>query len=346
MLNRLPVLKNSRFLCEFPLFVFTLLLTIGCQQEVSLPEGVSTSDSCRSVRHERGVTEVCGQPQRVAALSPHILDSMLALGVQPVAYAEAENLNQDVFDRPKEQIPYIGEWVTTQPIALGDRKSPSLERLAQLKPDLILGEDWLAGESYPLMSKIAPTLLFTNQQADGTQVWQNDIQGIAQALDKEDEAKQLLAAFSQQIETARSALQSVLEKHPRVLLISSDLTSYTSIVPDSTTGRLLQEIGFEVVRLEGVKSEAEISFETLPDLETDIIIVLSWEEGVLSNPEAIAKAKWNKNPLLRSLPAAKANRLYFVDYQLWGSNIRGPLSDQLILEALPDLLLSSIRENS
>lgn len=257
----------------------------------------------------QGTTEVCGQPQRVAALSPHILDSMLALGVQPVAYAEAKDLNQDVFDRPKEQIPYIGEWVTTQPIALGDRKSPSLERLIQLKPDLILGEDWLAGESYPLMSQIAPTLLFNDEQADGTQAWQQDIRGIAQALGKEDKAEQLLAAFPRQIEAARAALQPVLAKYPRVLLISSDLTSYTSIVPDSTAGKLLQDIGFKAVRLNGVKSEAEISFEALPDLETDIIIVLSWDEGLLFNPEAIAKAKWNENPLLRSLSAAKANRV-------------------------------------
>lgn len=341
----MSILMRDRWLGWLSLWISTAVLVVGCQQ-ASSPDLLETSQDCRLVQHEQGTTEVCGQPQSVVALSPHILDSMLALGVQPAAYAEAVDLKQETFDNPEEQIPYIGKWVTTQPIALGDRKSPSLERLAQLKPDLILGEDWLAGESYPLMSKIAPTLLFTDQQANGTQAWQNDIEGIAKALDKEDKAEQLLAAFSQQIDTARSELQPVLAAYPHVLLISSDLASYTSIEPDSTTGRLLQKIGFEAVRLDGVESDAEISLEALPELETDIIIVLSWDESLLFNPEAEIKKKWEANPLLQSLPVAKAGRVYFVDYQLWGSNIRGPLTDRLILEALPELLLDSVRENS
>lgn len=270
------ILLRNRWVCWLSLLVSTTALMVSCQRSSLPPEPLATSQDCRLVQHEQGTTEVCGQPQSVAALSPHMLDSMLALGVQPAAYAEAIDLEQDTFDNPEEQIPYIGKWVTTQPVALGDRKSPSLERLAQLKPDLILGEDWLAGESYPLMSKIAPTLLFTDEQADGTQAWQQDIKGIAKALDKEAEAEQLLAAFPQQVDTARSALQPVLAAYPRVLLISSDLTSYTSIAPDSTVGRLLDQIGFEVVRSDGVASDAEISVEAIPDLETDIIIVLSW----------------------------------------------------------------------
>lgn len=34
-------------------------------------------------------------------------------------------------------------------------------------------------------------------------------------------------------------------------------------------------------------------------------------------------------------------RVFFVDFYLWGSVTRGPLTDRLILEALPDLLLDS-----
>ncbi|NJM98911.1 MAG: iron-siderophore ABC transporter substrate-binding protein [Phormidesmis sp. RL_2_1] len=341
----LSILTRNRWCCWLGLLIGMAVLVVGCHRSSPSSDLSATSQDCRLVQHEKGTTEICGQPQSVAALSPHILDSILALGVQPAAYAESKNLNLKIFDQPKEQIPYIGKWVTTQPIALGDRKSPSLECLAQLKPDLILGEDWLTGDSYALLSQIAPTLLFTDTQADGTQAWQKDIPEIAKALDKEDKAEQLLASFPQQIETARSALQSVIAAYPRILLISSDLTSYTSIAPDSTTGRLLQEIGFDVVRIEGVESEAEISFEALPQLKADIIIVLSWDEALLFDPEDEVKAKWDKNPLLSSMPAAKADRVYFVDYQLWGSNIRGPLTDRLILEALPDLLLSSVRGN-
>lgn len=42
------------------------------------------------------------------------------------------------------------------------------------------------------------------------------------------------------------------------------------------------------------------------------------------------------------MPAFQQGRVFFVDYYLWSGVMRGPLSDKLILEALPDLLLSSV----
>ena len=265
--------------------ICTLVLIVACDRGAYLegnrpPDSELTSDkptlvsseSCRLVQHSMGETEVCetarcagsprwrdcrgrGQPQRVAALSPHILDSILALGVQPTAYAESEDLKIQTYDSPAEQIPYIGKWVTTQPIGLGDRKSPSLERLALVKPDL---------------------------------------------------------------------------------------TTYVASQPESTTGRLLKEIGFEIVQPRGIQGDAEISWEILPQIETDMIIVLSWSDDSFYNPENIMQEKWANNPLLKSMSVFQQGRVYFVDYQLWGSNIRGPLADRLILEALPDLLLDSV----
>ncbi|PSB09511.1 iron-siderophore ABC transporter substrate-binding protein [Pleurocapsa sp. CCALA 161] len=331
--------------------ICTLVLTVACSRppdsSKSDKQTLVSSESCRIVQHEMGETELCGKPQTVAALSPHILDSMLALGVQPVAYAEAENLNIQTYDNPKEQIPYIGKWVTTQPGGLGDRKNPSLERLALVKPDLILGEKWLSKEEYPFLTQIAPTLLFSDKGSDGQQSWQEDIEGIAKALGKTAQVRELLAGFSKQIAQTKAALQPVLQKYPRVFLMTSNLTTYVDSSPKSTTGRLLQKIGFEIVRPEGIEDDTKISWEIIPQIETDIILVLSWSDDNFSNPEDGLRKKWAQNPLLNSMPVFQQGRVYFVDYQLWGSNIRGPLADRLILEALPDLLLDSVKnENS
>ncbi|VEP13607.1 Iron(III) dicitrate-binding periplasmic protein [Hyella patelloides LEGE 07179] len=338
--------KLHRYLSWSILGIFTVILIVACGRPSNFPESdrstATSVESCRLVSHEMGETEICGEPQKVAALSPHILDSILALGVQPVAYAETKDLNIQTYDNPASQIPYIGKWVTTQPIGLGDRKSPSLERLTLVQPDLILGEKWLNKDEYPLLTQIAPTLLFSDERADGQQVWQQDIEGIAQALGREAQAEELLAAFDPQIAQARAPLQPVLQTYPRVLLIGSNLTTHVYSQPESTTGRLLKAIGFEIVQSPGIQGNAEISWEILPKIETDIILVLSWNNDSFSHPEAILQEKWAKNSLLNSMPVFQQGRVYFVDYQLWGSNIRGPLTDRLILEALPDLLLNSI----
>ena len=347
--------KPRRYFYWFILGICAAIFIMACDREAYLqdnrspdpstsnPSTSASSESCRLVEHEMGETEVCGQPQKVAALSPHILDSMLALGVQPAAYAESINLNIQTYDNPTEQIPYLGQWVTTQPIGVGDRKSPSLERLAQLQPDLILGEHFNNKDEYSFLTQIAPTLLFSDtKNPHEPQSWQQNIQGVAKALGKKAQAEELLTTHNQQIVQAREALQPVLQKYPRVFLISSNLTTHIYSQPGSTTGRLLQEIGFEIVQPEGTKGDREISWEILPQIETDLIIVLSYSNDSFDDWENTVRQKWAQNPLLNSMLVFQSGQVFFVDYYLWGSHIRGPLTDRLILEALPDLLLGSV----
>ncbi|MEM8831545.1 MAG: iron-siderophore ABC transporter substrate-binding protein [Cyanobacteria bacterium P01_G01_bin.19] len=303
---------------------------------------IADSESCRLVKHEVGETEVCGQPQKVVALSPHILDSILALGVQPAGFAQSVEPGIKTYNNPAEQIPYLGQWVTTQPISVGDRDSPSLESLTLLQPDLIVGEKWYNRDEYPLLSQIAPTLLFSDQSDDGQQSWHYSIEGIAEAVGKPVQAEALLAAHDEQIAQARTALQPVLQAHPRVLSLYSNLNNSVGLASNYTTSRLLKEIGFEMVEPEGIESGAEISWEIVPQMETDLMMIFYWSDEDFLNPEDPMQQQWAQKPLLESLPVFQQGRVFFVDYYLWGSHTRGPLTDKLILEALPDLLLGSV----
>ena len=352
------IFRPIRFLL---LMLSLALLIVACQtdsvKQASTPStgsgSTSTADDCRIVEHSMGKTEVCGQPEKVVALSPHILDSILALGIQPAGLAQSVNSKIKIYDDPSAQIPYLGKWITTQPIGLGVHTAPSLERLTQLQPDLILGEDW-QGDKYSLLSQIAPTLLFSDRQdPNKIQSWEQDIDGIAKALGREAQVKQLLAAHEKQIAQAREALQPVLQAYPRIFLIASNLRATDlESQPESTVGRLLEEIGFEIVRPPGfADSRTAISWEIVPKIETDLVIVMTWDNYVSWNPEdtmseAAMQEKWAQNPLLNSMPVFQQGRVFFVDYYLWSGVTRGPLSDRLILEALPDLLLKSVEEKN
>jgi len=335
------------------LLLLVALLSIACQNPVvetpTATEPTTSTTDCRIVEHEMGETEVCGQPQRVAALSPHILDSMLALGVQPAAYAgwvEYKDLKTQTYDNPAEQIPYLGRWVTTKPTVIGHRDSPSLERLTVLQPELILGEHWQS-DKYALFTQIAPTLLFSDDKnPNEPQSWQQDIEGIAEALGREAQAEELLAAWKRQIAQARTALQPVLQAYPRIFLISTDLTTYINSQPESTTARLLKEIGFEVVKPGGTQGETGISTETLSKIDADIIIVMSRSDENFYNPEPVLRQKWEENPLLNSMSVFQQGRVFFVDIYLWSSVTRGPITDQLILEKLPQMLLPLVNEDN
>ena len=135
--------RDERMLSSIRFWVLSIFMVgaiASCQSQTSNPEK-STSDQadCRTIEHEAGETEVCGEPQRIVVLGLYVLEPLLALGVQPVAYGDHVAFHQGEYNNPSEQIPYLGSRIN-QPIAnVGIAYEPSMEAIAQAQPDLILG---------------------------------------------------------------------------------------------------------------------------------------------------------------------------------------------------------------
>lgn len=298
------------------------------------------------VDHADGETTICGEPEKVAALEPKALSLMVSLGVQPSAYADSSLVRSPQFDNPSQQIPYLGKFVANQPINLGDRSQPSLEKLAQLKPDLILG---MSSQKNPQLSAISPTILLDPETLD----WQKNLQIVAKALNLEGNVQSVIASHHQRLAEIRSQFDPMVNTHPRVLnLVSSQLMDYIEIPYPKHSGNLgwlLEEIGFQLVLPEGVEQtpglRKQISIEILAQLDADIIFVQTWLDdwdgtSAYNVSFESLRQKWTDNPLLHSSRAWQDGKVYFVDYTLWGGVISGPLADTLMMEKLPDILKS------
>lgn len=348
--GRSPVIMKGvrRSLKLFLLAILTILIVSACSGTPSQDQvdGSATTSSalrsqvseCQVIQHDASETTICGQPQKVVALSPHMLDILLSFGVQPVGYAEVDvvlgsSLN---FGSPMTQIKYLGNWVTSKPISVGTREQPSLEAISRLNPDLILGR--LGQVDYALVSRISPTLLLDENKGG----WQRGIQIVAKAFGREEQARRVIAAHKQVIAKARTDLAPVVESSPKVLLLSmSGLDSIKVFTEETFAGGLLKGIGFQLTSPEGLpvnSSDVNISLETLPQMDANIIIVMTSGK---SSVEKIEK-EWRQNTILRALPTSKTGRVYFVDYHLW-SRIRGPIVAELVIDQIRELLLSSPR---
>jgi iron complex transport system substrate-binding protein len=102
----------------------------------------------RTVTHARGTTTIPAAPTRVAVLDSGELDSVLALGITPVAIAV-----------PNRTVPsYLADKVQGVPV-VGDVGTINLEAVAAAKPDLILGSKLRVDQLYDKLAAIAPTVL-------------------------------------------------------------------------------------------------------------------------------------------------------------------------------------------
>jgi iron complex transport system substrate-binding protein len=320
----------------------------ACQTQTHNPEtSKSNRTDCRTIKHEAGETQVCGQPERIVVLGPYVLEPLLALKVQPVAFADHDAFHQGDYDNPLKQIPYLGSLIT-QPIAnVGLAYEPSVEAIVKVQPDLIIGIQTNA-QQYDILSQIAPTILLKYAEPE------DSLRAIAQAVNRTQQVEQILAETKQRIVAARETFAPLVASNPKMLLLySGQLEEITLSHPSELCHSLPQKLGFQIVSSPKIDNSqpnipVPISLETLPQFnEADSVILLGYDyqelkqvnnfsENQLSN----IKQAWSENAIAQSLAASKAGRVNFIPAYLCLS-LPGAIGTKLYLEELKQQLLPS-----
>lgn len=102
--------------------------------------------SIRAMKHAMGTTTIEGSPKRVVVLTNEATDNVLALGVKPVGAVQSWMVNP-YYD-------YIAADMRGVPV-VGQELEPSLEKIATLQPDLIVGSKVRHQQVYAQLSAIA-----------------------------------------------------------------------------------------------------------------------------------------------------------------------------------------------
>lgn len=136
---------------------------------------------------------------RIAAIDWAQAETLLALGITPLAIAEPEGYREWVGK------PDLPDTVSD----IGSRRAPNLERLAALKPDLILSHDLLAAMR-PHLEAIAPvrSLVFGG---NGQDTWQTIVaatRDLGAQTQRETKAEALLAEADAAFAVARRRIEA------------------------------------------------------------------------------------------------------------------------------------------
>ena len=328
-----------------------LLIILGetiasCQSQTKNNTSTSKQADCRTIEHEAGETEVCDRPQRIVVLGPYVLEPLLALGVQPIGYGDHVTFHQGDYDNPSQQIPYLGSMIT-QPIAnIGLAYEPSVEAIAKVQPDLIIGIKANA-KQYQTLSQLAPTIVLNWSEPE------DNLKAIAQAVNLTQQAEQLLTETKQRIAKARKAFAPVVAAHPEMFLFTSSQLKEIMVLDSNTRCTSLPEqLGFKPLSLPGLETRKPnappipISIEKLPELnDADSVLALGYdfeEEKELNNfnQNQLSKIKqaWSENAIAQSMDASKAGRVYFIPSYLC-LGLPGTIGTELYLNELEQQLL-------
>ncbi|MEM9153009.1 MAG: iron-siderophore ABC transporter substrate-binding protein [Cyanobacteria bacterium P01_F01_bin.3] len=344
------------------LSIVTAGLVMGCGllsgNRSPAPQSTESSASnCRVVKHNAGETQICGQPQKVVALSAYTLNLLLSLDQQPAGYAAPLNIYMgDVFDNPTQQIPYLGDRVTTQPVNVGQSGTPSIEKLIALKPDLIVAE---GNRDYELLSKIAPTLMWQDRGQVGQ--WRQSLRSLAIALGNEEKAETVIQQYEANVAKARADLAESVAAHPKLVLLGSQRLDQGLFAfrEDNDLVTLLNEVGFQLASPPAaiLDLNVPVSVEKLPVFnDADSIIVLGYNRNVDRKQQGSAsdsaselmeksqiqsiQEEWEASAIAQLLTASQEKRVFFATVYKWYI-LNPPIGAELVLDQLRQFFLDN-----
>lgn len=242
---------------------------------------------------------------RIASLSIHLTNDLLALGITPVGSVVGGEL-KDFLPHVKDQLKDTKQ--------LGPAKDPDMEALLELSPSVIYLDKEFGGQDVSKYEKIAPTEVFNLDE--GT--WRDHLRSIGKLVNREEKAEQFIADYENQAKEVRTLIKNELGEDSKVMAIrvtAKELRVFT-------TKRPMGPILFEDLQLKPANGIEEldsnqpyevISQEVLPDFNADAIFVV-----VNRDDEAqTAYKQLQESPIWQGLKAVKANHVYKVPDQPW-----------------------------
>jgi iron complex transport system substrate-binding protein len=244
-----------------------LLVLAGCAATPGTPTAAIR------VTHRFGTTEIPSPPQRVVSLGYTDQDTILALGVVPVAIREFTG------NQPSATWPWARDRLQGQQpqVLIGE---VSTEAIAALEPDLIVAVSaGLTPEQYETYSRIAPTITQPVGSSPYQTAWQDTTRLIGNALGRAAEAERLVADLEGRFAAVRAQYPQFAGMHAAIAAASSTQGHYFAWTSKDNRGRFLTSLGFAVPpefdQLAGERFYAEISAERLGLLdENDLVLWL------------------------------------------------------------------------
>ena len=270
-----------------------------------------SSTECRMVKHVMGETCVPHTPQRLVTISDFTLHHVLVLGVKPTGNA---------VDGWRREVPAYLMHMMEGIESLGTSTQPNLERILELKPDLILSWGEIP-DVYPLLAQIAPTVMDSPEDSSGNDVWREHFAFVAKVLDKQEIAQRAWNQYYQRIESLKEALgEQYKNKKISIMTVAHDFENHASS-RNSFVGSIFSDVGLTLSdsqNIEGGGGWIQYSPEEFASFFNGDILFVT----VTGDTDRVRFEELKSNPFWTRLKAVEGGNVYVVDSLTWqGANL-------------------------
>lgn len=257
-----------------------------------------------TIDHKYGSTKITSAPKRIVTVGLTDQDALLALGTVPVGTTEWLGGYPGA----------VGPWAKDKlaggrtPTVLKDTGTgPQVEKIAALKPDLILGlYSGLTKEQYRTLSRFAPVVAQPEQYNDYGIPWQALTTTVGRVLGKEADAKKLVGGVEDEFAEARKANPDF---EGATGVIATPYEGLFVFGSQDSRSRMLTDLGFglpgHLDKAIGDRFGANISKERTDLLDQDAIVWMVADTGKDA-------AKLRKDPSYGGLKVVKEGREVYV----------------------------------
>lgn len=283
-----------------------------------------------TVEHAYGTTVVPADPQRVISAGVSEQDTLLALGVIPVAVTEWYG------EQPDATWPWAHDKLGgAHPEVLSTADGFEFERMAALRPDLIIATNaGVSAEDYAKLSEIAPTIPHSGRHDKYFEPWYVQTEAIGAALGRKDEATTIVDDIEQRFAEQREAHPEFAGKKA-IFLQNAIYDGHAIAYQKGLSTDFLTRLGFEIpdgLEKFADEGQAYIPLEQLSVL--DAADVLIWATEKKSD-----EAKLHKAPGFDQLKVVQAGRSIYTGGILAGAiYFTSPLSLPYVLDNLVPML--------
>ncbi|MEM7034629.1 MAG: iron-siderophore ABC transporter substrate-binding protein [Chloroflexota bacterium] len=299
MKHRMTILLNL-------IFIVVLTACVGIAPTAGTTTETDSDGPCESgfrlFEHEKLVGDpVCvpENPQRIVTLGAFSVETLLALGGEPVG-AQGRHITDRSRDFPETASLFAN---TTD---IGNPPNP--ETILTLAPDLIIGVDAVVEEIADQLPQIGPTVLF---DFDSSAQWKEATVFFADAVAQVEAGEQLFNSY----ETKIAALQDALAENsddPTTSILRVRPDRIQIYLPASFPGSVVSDIGLRRPDNQAVDGfTTNISMEDLPSADAEVMFLWTFGSNQdIRDQNSDALSSLLDEPLWQALDVVQTERVY------------------------------------